>query len=158
MKAKMFLLVAGASALCFTLISATPEPTSSPSPGVAAQEEIKKIEQRRNEALLKHDTATLALMTSDDYTFINQRGELRTKAEILAGFKSGSYNYDAREVSDLEVRVYGDSAVVIGRAKQKGVENSKDYSGENRFTRVYVKENGRWVSVALQVTLVAKQQ
>jgi hypothetical protein len=45
---------------------------------------------------------------------------------------------------------------VTGRAKQKGVENSKDYSGENRFTRVYVKRNGDWVSVALQVTLVAK--
>jgi len=36
------------------------------------------------------------------------------------------------------------------------VENAKDYSGENRFTRVYVKKEGRWVSVALQVTLVAK--
>ncbi len=61
-----------------------------------------------------------------------------------------------REISDLQVRVYGDAAVVTGRALQKGVENSKDYSGENRFTRVYMKQNGHWVSVALQVTLVAK--
>jgi len=157
MKAKMSFIVAGAVALCFTLLRAAPEPGSSAGPGAAAQEEIKKVEQERNQALLKHDTATLDRMTSDDYTFINQRGELRTKAEILAGFKSGSFNYDAREVSDLEVRVYGDTAVVTGRAKQKGVENSKDYSGENRFTRVYIKQNGHWVSVALQVTLVAKQ-
>lgn len=158
MKAKMSIVMAGASALCFTLVRAAPEPAPSAGTGVVAQEEIKKIEQERNQALLKHDTATLERMTSDDYTFINQRGELRTKSEILAGFKSGTFNYDAREISDLEVRVYGDTAVVTGRAKQKGVENSKDYSGENRFTRVYVKQNGRWVSVALQVTLVAKQQ
>ena len=158
MNAKLSLVLAGALALCFTLLCAAPEPASSASPGAVAQEEIKKIEQERNQALLKHDTATLDRMTSDDYTFINQRGELRTKNEILAGFKSGSFNYDAREVSDLQVRVYGDTAVVTGHAKQKGVENSKDYSGENRFTRVYVKQNGRWVSVALQVTLVAKQQ
>jgi ketosteroid isomerase-like protein len=156
MKANMSLVLAGASALCFTLLHAAPEPSSPASPGVAVQEGIKKIEQERNEALLKHDTATLERMTSDDYTFINQRGELRTKAEILTGFKSGNFNYDAREISDLKVRVYGDMAVVTGHAKQKGVENSKDYSGENRFTRVYVKQNGRWVSVALQVTLVAK--
>jgi hypothetical protein len=155
MKAKIFLVLAGASALCFSFSHAAAEPTSSPDP---AQEEIKKIEQERNQALLKHDTATLDRMTSDDYSFINQRGELRTKSEILAGFKSGSFNYDTREVSDLKVRVYGDTAVVTGRAKQKGVENSKDYSGENRFTRVYVRQKGHWVSVALQVTLVAKSQ
>jgi ketosteroid isomerase-like protein len=158
MKAKMFLVFTSASALCLTLSHAAPEPTSSTAPGASVQDEIKKIEQERNEALLKHDTATLERMTSDDYTFINQRGELRTKAEILTGFKSGGFNYGAREVSDLKVRVYGDTAVVTGRAKQRGVENSKDYSGENRFTRVYVKQNGRWVSVALQVTLIAKSQ
>ena len=158
MKTKMSLVLAGASALCFMPLQAAPEPISSAAPSVAAQEEIKKIEQERNQALLKHDAATLDRMTSNDYTFINQRGELRTKAEILSGFKSGSFNYDAREISGLEVRVYGDAAVVTGRAKQKGVENSKDYSGENRFTRVYVKQNGHWVSVALQVTLVAKSQ
>ena len=156
MKTKMSLALTYASALCLTLLHAAPEPVSSAAPGDAAQEEIKKIEQERNQALLKHDTATLDRMTSHDYTFINQRGELRTKAEILAGFKSGSFNYDAREISELKVRVYGDTAVVTGHAKQKGVENTKDYSGENRFTRVYVKQNGRWVSVALQVTLVAK--
>jgi hypothetical protein len=50
-----------------------------------AQEEIKQIEHERNEALLKDDAATLDRMTSDEYTFINQRGELRTKAEIVAG-------------------------------------------------------------------------
>ena len=158
MKAKIFLVLAGALALWFSFSHAAAEPTSSPDPGVPAQEEIKKIEQERNEALLRHDAATLDRMTSNDYTFINQRGELRTKTEILNGFKSGSFNYDAREISDLEVRVYGDAAVVTGRAKQKGVENNKDYSGDNRFTRVYVKQNGHWVSVALQVTVVAKSQ
>ena len=158
MKRNMFLVLATVTVLCFVLAHATtPEPASYAGAGHTAQEEIKQIEQERNQAVLKGDAATLDRMTSDDYTFINQRGELRTKTEILTGFKSGTFKYDARQVSDLEVRVYGDTAVVIGRAMQKGVENSKDYSGENRFTRVYVKQKGRWVSVALQVTLVAKQ-
>lgn len=45
---------------------------------------------------------------------------------------------------------------MTGRAVQKGTENSKDDGGANRFTRVYVKQGGRWLSVALQVTLVEK--
>ena len=35
-----------------------------------------------------------------------------------------------------------------------GTENHKGYSGDCRFTRVYVKLNGNWVTVALQATLI----
>jgi ketosteroid isomerase-like protein len=123
----------------------------------AQKKEITQLEEDRNQAILRGDTAALDRMTSDDYTFINQRGELRTKTEILTGFKSGTFNYGARKVSELMVRIYGDTAVVTGRAVQEGTENAKDYSGENRFTRVYVKRDGHWVSVALQVTVVEVQ-
>ena len=122
----------------------------------AAEEQIRLVEQERNRAILAGDAATLDRMTSEDYSFITQRGELRTKPEILDGFRKGSFSYSTREVSDLAVRVYGEAAVVTGRAIQKGTEKGKDYSGENRFTRVYVKQGDKWVSVALQVTLVAK--
>lgn len=123
---------------------------------VSAVDEIKALEETRNQAVLKGDVATLDRMTSDDYTFITLRGELRTKAEILKGFASGAFKYQSREISDLKVRLYGDSAVVTGRSSQKGTENGKDYSGAYWFTRVYVKQNGRWVSVALQTTLIQK--
>ena len=118
------------------------------------QDEIKTLEEARNRAILKGDVAALDRMTSDDYTFITLRGELRTKAEILKGFSSGSFRYESREISDLNVRVYGDTAIVTGRSIQKGQENGKDYSGDFRFTRVYVKQNGRWLTVALQTTLI----
>ena len=91
-------------------------------------------------------------MTSDDYTFITLRGELRTKAEIVKGFRSGSFKYESQTISDLKVRVYGDTAIVTGRSSQRGKENGKDYSGDYRFTRVYVKQKGQWVTVALQTT------
>jgi len=123
-----------------------------------AQKEIAQLEEARNQAILRGDSAALDRMTSDDYTFITQRGELRNKREILTGFKSGTFKYGARKVSELMIRIYGDTAVVTGRAVQEGTENAKDYSGENRFTRVYVKRDGHWVSVALQVTLVEAQR
>ena len=76
--------------------------------------------------------------------------------EILNGFASGSFHYVSREISDLRVRVYGETAVVTGRSVQKGMENGKDYSGDYWFTRVYVKQKGRWLTVALQTTLIQK--
>jgi ketosteroid isomerase-like protein len=119
-----------------------------------AIEEIKALEEARNQAVLHGDVAALDRMTSDDYTFITLRGELRTKSDILKGFSSGSFKYESRQVSDLNVRVYRDTAVVTGRSVQKGVENGKDYSGAYWFTRVYVRQKDRWMTVALQTTLI----
>jgi len=119
-----------------------------------AVEQIKQLEDARNQAILKGDAAAIERMTSDDYTFITLKGELRTKAEIVKGFASGAFKYQFRTISDLSIRVYGDTAVVTGRSVQKGVENGKDYSGDYWFTRVYVRQNGAWMTVALQTTLV----
>ena len=79
---------------------------------------------------------------------------MRTKSEIVKGFQSGSFKYESRQISDLTIRVYGDTAVVTGRSNQKGMENGKDYSGDYRFTRVYVRQKGRWLTVALQATAI----
>src|SRR5258708_39287361 len=89
---------------------------------LSTEEQIKALEEERNRAILSGDASALDRMTADDYTFITLRGELRTKSEILKGFQSGSFKYESRGISDLSVRVYGDTAVVVGRSIQKGVE------------------------------------
>ncbi len=119
-----------------------------------AEDEIKNLEEARNQAVLHGDVAALDRMTSDDFTFITLRGEMRTKSDILKGFASGSFHYESRQISDLKVRIYQNTAIVTGRSIQKGMENGKDYSGDYRFTRVYVKQEGRWLTAALQTTLI----
>jgi hypothetical protein len=64
-------------------------------------------------------------MTSDDYTFITLRGELRTKTEIVQGFRSGSFHYDSRQISELNVRVYGSTAVVTGTSTPSSTDATK---------------------------------
>ena len=120
----------------------------------SVKDQILELERQRNEAIIKGDAAALDRMTANDYTFITLRGELRTKSEIVRGFKSGSFHYDSRKISDLNVRIYENTAIVTGRSNQTGKEDGKDYSGDYRFTRVYVNQGGRWQTVALQTTLV----
>ena len=126
----------------------------SPNPRTTVEREIESLEEARNQAVLHGDVSVLDRMTSDDYTFITLRGELRTNSDMLKGFVSGSFHYESRQISDLKVRLYENTAIVTGRSVQKGMENGKDYSGDYRFTRVYVKQEGRWLTVALQTTLI----
>ncbi len=120
------------------------------------EQELIKLEQERAQAVVKSDTAFLDQTTTDDFTSVNPRGALRTKAQVLADIKSGEIKITSNELDDLQVRIYGDTAVLTGRSTQKGQLQGQDNSGQFRFTRVYVKREGRWKSAAFQSTRIAQ--
>lgn len=117
-----------------------------------AAEEIKKLETDRAAAVVKGDTAFLEKETADDYTLINANGQMSTKAQMIDGFKSGKSKLTMDELSDMKVHMYGDTAVITGKSNVKGTLGGKDVTGPVMFTRVWVKKDGRWQSVALQQT------
>ncbi len=148
-------VIAGAfSAVAFALVFSVYAGNVKHATASSDVEAIRKLEDERNQAIVHGDAATLERMTSDDYTFVTLRGEMLTKTDIIRNFASGAAKYQSRTISDLNIRVYGNSAVVTGRAVQKGAENGKDYSGDYWFTRVYVRQGGQWMTVALQTTLI----
>ncbi len=121
----------------------------------SVEEELKKLETDRAAAAVKGDTATLEKQTSDDYTFINLRGQMQDKSQMVNAFKTGQTKLTSNDLSDMKVRVYGNTAVITGKADIKGTLGGKDANGQIMFTRVYVKKGGSWQSVAFQQTLVS---
>ena len=120
------------------------------------EDEIKKLEMDRAAAVVKGDMAMVEKQTSDDYTLINMNGQMATKQQMIDAFKSGKSKLSMNELSDMKVRVYGNTAVVTGKSTVKGMMNGKDATGSVMFTRVYVKKDGRWQSVALQQTRLSE--
>jgi hypothetical protein len=51
--------------------------------------------------------------------------------------------------------VYGDSAVVSGIYREKGIKNGKSYIRRGRFTDTWVYQSKLWVCVSSQSTLIA---
>ena len=121
----------------------------------SVEEQLKKLETDRAAAVVKGDVATLEKQTSDDYTLINMNGQMSDKSQMVDAFKSGQTKLTSDEVSDMKVRVYGNTAVITGKADVKGTLGGKDVDGQIMFTRVYVKKSGNWQSVAFQQTRVA---
>jgi ketosteroid isomerase-like protein len=119
------------------------------------QDQLKKLETDRAAAVVKGDVEALEKATSDDYTLINMNGQMSDKSQMVSAFKSGRTKLTSDELSDMKVRVYGDTAVITGKADVKGTLGGKDATGQIMFTRVYVKKDGRWQSVAFQQTRVS---
>jgi ketosteroid isomerase-like protein len=120
-------------------------------------EEIRALENAFDEAIVRRDVSALDKMTSDDFTLVSLNGDLNAKAEVLKYFATHASEYEYRKTDNLRIRVYGDAAVVTGRTIETVQENGKGHSDAYRFTRVYIRQKGHWLLVALQPTRVAEQ-
>ena len=118
---------------------------------------LVKLENDWAKAGLAGDAAALEKLLTTDYVYTNQDGEVASKAEMVTGIKSGATKYTSFTVGDMKVHVYGDAAVVIGKAHLKGTENGKPIDEEVRFTDTWIKRDGRWVCGATQVTRIPKK-
>jgi len=122
----------------------------------SAEQAVMQMEEELRVAISKGDAKAYGRIVGDDYVFTNQDAVMRTKAQMVSAYESGSIKYESIKFDEIKVHAYGDTAVVTGRQTLKGQDNGKDISGQFRYTRVYVKRQGRWQLVATQVTHIAE--
>jgi ketosteroid isomerase-like protein len=115
--------------------------------------EIVEMERQAKEASLHRDPEFSQRTLAEDYVAITPLGQVTTKQDTVSARKSGQLRYEAIDVSDMVVRVYGDTAVVTARADVKGHQLGEDFSGPYRYTRVWVRRTGHWQAVSYQATV-----
>jgi ketosteroid isomerase-like protein len=115
--------------------------------------QIADLERQSKEAAIRRDVAFAERTLSDDYIAVGPLGQVTTKADTIAARKHAQLHYDSIEVSEMVVRVYGNTAVATARAEVKGSDLGEDFSGPYRFTRVWVKHDGQWQAVSYQATV-----
>jgi ketosteroid isomerase-like protein len=115
--------------------------------------EIVDMERQARDASLHRDADFSQRTLAEDYVAITPLGQVTTKQDTVSARKSGQLRYDTINVSDMVVRVYGDTAVVTARADVKGHQLGEDFSGPYRYTRVWVRRTGHWQAVSYQATV-----
>jgi len=115
--------------------------------------EIVDLERQAKEASLHRDADFSERTLADDYVAITPLGQVTTKQDNVRARKSGQLRYEAMNVTDMVVRVYGDTAVVTARADVKGHQLGEDFSGPYRYTRIWVRRSGHWQTVSYQATV-----
>jgi hypothetical protein len=133
---------------------------------IRAEREVRELEAQLSRAVVQGDRAFFERVLAADFTHTSHAGKFKTRAEWMAEDKvenrqgkpqAGKTTYEAFDVDDLAVRIYGETAVVTGRSTPKG-RNAKGepIRGRYRFLRVWVKRGGGWQAVAFQGTRIAE--
>ena len=105
---------------------------------------IKKLDDERIQAQIHADAAALDRIYADDFIGIGPSGTVRAKPQVLADFTSHDLKFQSITTEDVRIRVYGNTVVETGRSTMVGQDKGKDVPRDNRFTRVWVRRQGRW--------------
>lgn len=148
-------LLAVALAIGFALPAYATRPQSNAS-GPREEEEVREIvdlERRAKDAAIHRDASFSERTLAEDYVAISPLGQVINKADTIAARKTAQLRYDSIDITEMVVRLYGNTAVVTARADVRGKELGEDFSGPYRFTRVWVRRNGHWLTVSYQATV-----
>ncbi len=100
--------------------------------------------------MLKSDVGTLEQLLAPDLMFTNFLGQLQSKEDDIAAYKSGMLKVRDLQASERQIRFYGDVGIVSVRTKLSGTYAGAPADGDFRFTRVWALSADRtWRVVAL---------
>ena len=114
----------------------------------ASEQAIRKLDNERIQAQIHADAAALERIYADDFIGVGPSGTVRTKAQVISDFTSGDLRFQSITTDDVQVRVYGNAAVETGGSTMDGQDKGKTVPRDTRFTRVWIKQQGRWRLVA----------
>ena len=122
------------------------------------EQAIRRLDDQRIQAQVHADATTLDRIYADDFIGVGPRGTVRTKPQVIADFTSGDLKFQSITTDEIQVRVYGNTAVETGLSTMTGQDKGKDVPRDTRFTRVWVNQRGRWRLVANHYSIRIMQQ
>lgn len=103
-----------------------------------------------DEAQWRGDRAALERWLADDYLLVNSRGEVETKAQLIADYTAPGFTLNPFTVEQEVRRVWPGGAVMGGVATLTGMDGGKPYRVRLRFADVWAYRSGRWQVVYTQ--------
>ena len=120
------------------------------------EQALMKIQHEWAEARIKGDGSYTRQLESEDCTIVwpdgsvvNKQADLQSMADIV---------FSEFKIQDLQVRLYGDTGIVIGEGMIKARKgNQVLLGGKFVWTDTFVKQAGQWKMVASQITPVLEK-
>jgi hypothetical protein len=110
--------------------------------------ELIQFEKDLASILVKSDLAGLEDKLTADWKLVLADGDLMTREQLVKKIKSGNLRFSAHSVDELDIRLYGDAAVVIGIAVSKGEWEGEEFNGRDRFSDILIRKGGKWRCVS----------
>jgi ketosteroid isomerase-like protein len=114
---------------------------------------VERVERELVAAIAAGDLATYNRIVADDYVAYTTSGQMQTKPEIMASYRTGTRKYFGLSIGDVKVRVFGETAILVARTTGTRIEEGgAKVPNTVRYFRVFTRRQGQWRAVMQMVT------
>lgn len=118
--------------------------------------DLYRLEAVWNDAHVRGDADALDQLWANDLIVTIAAMPVMKKADALEMVKSNRMPFTKYATSELDVKRFGDSALVTGHLQRERSMSGKTVSDDWRFTKVYVMSQGRWQVIAWHASPAAR--
>jgi ketosteroid isomerase-like protein len=147
--------LAGLALTALSLCLAPPAASTPADPDAAVVAALTKQADAWDKAIVRKDRAAVAANMADDFRNIDGAGTIAGKAAFVDGLMDPKLEIDPYTVEDFDVRLLGDTALLCGRTRMTGRYDGKPFTSHYRYIDIYVKRDGAWKIVSVQITRMA---
>jgi ketosteroid isomerase-like protein len=106
-------------------------------------------------AMVANDADAIGRYMAEDWVIVGPDGSVSGKARFLDLVRSGALTHDTMESHDMDVRLYGDTAIVIGRGVSAGRYRAEGFHLVERVSSVF-RRNGAsgWTCVLTHLSVL----
>jgi ketosteroid isomerase-like protein len=109
---------------------------------------IRALEMKWTQSYKDRSIDILSSLLAEEFVITVEDGNVYSKTGYISHTADPSTHVQVAELSDLKVRIHGDTAIVTGAYHEKGESNGKPYEYHDRLTDVWMKAGGKWQVVA----------
>lgn len=118
------------------------------------EHDVRRMSSEWVAALIHRDTAALSRIMARDCTFTYPLEGDGTE-QFIADVASGDLTVEKMTRDNVEVRVFGQTAVLTGVDTTRWLYKGHAIEGYYRTIQVYAERDGRWQLVAIQACPIA---
>ena len=109
------------------------------------EEQLRSLVRRWDDADVRGDAATLDRLLADEFAFVGGPDKTQYLASMRS--KSPDSSIESAVSRDVQVQVYGNTAIVTGLDTITGKNKGQPYTNRWLYMDVWIRRDGRWQCV-----------
>jgi hypothetical protein len=121
-------------------------------PGQSDEQQILKLFEEGDRALIAADLSALSRIFADDYLQYDETGKASTKKDVLDNLESGAIRYISMVSTGRKIRMLSRNAAIVHGSEEDDVEQAgQRFPVRYIYMDAVVKRKGKWQIVASQL-------
>jgi len=113
------------------------------------EDEVLDVARRRSAALVARDAPALEALHHPAFRFTTPRGDVRDRAQYVAGNTGGSLVWRAQRLEDTHVTIVAGTAILTAVAHDEFERDGTPQAHAMRLTLTFVRDAGSgWIALA----------